>query len=184
LEPWNCFHQDGWMDLEVRRITPSEWRQCRDLRLEALQDSPLAFVEQYHELLDQPDEFWQARVERNSAGPTSSMFVAAVTGGQFVAQAGCFVDPDVTDHVSAHVGGVYVTPQARGEGVADALMAAVISWARHEALADRIRLFVTQTQGRAAAFYQRIGFVLTGATMPYPPNPDYLEHEMEYHDKD
>lgn len=167
------------MDLEVRRIRASEWRQYRELRLEALQDSPLAFVEQYQESLAQPDQFWQGRVERTAVGPTSSMFVA-VCAGRFVAKAACFVESDVTEYVSAHIVGVYVTPQLRGEGVADALMAAVIGWAQEEAHADRIRLFVMQTNDRASAFYRRIGFVPTGATMAYPPNPAYSEHEMEY----
>jgi ribosomal protein S18 acetylase RimI-like enzyme len=167
----------------VRRIRASEWRQYRDLRLEALQDTPLAFVEQYHESVAQPDQFWQARVERNCAGPTSSMFVAEGAAGRLVAKAGCFIEPDVTEHVTAHIVGVYVTPEFRGEGVAETLLTAVIDWARHEAHADRIRLFVTQTNGRAAAFYRRIGFALTGATMAYPPNPDYFENEMEYQGK-
>jgi len=168
------------MDHEVRRIRASEWRQYRDLRLEALQDSPLAFVEQYHESLAQPDQFWQGRVERAAAGSASSMFVA-VRAGRFVAKAGCFVESDVTEYVSAHIVGVYVTPQFRGQGIADALMTAVIRWACEEPHADRIRLFVTQTNDRASAFYRRIGFVPTGATMAYPPNPAYSEHEMEYH---
>jgi ribosomal protein S18 acetylase RimI-like enzyme len=172
-------HEHDLMDLQVRRIRASEWRQYRELRLEALQDSPLAFVEQYQESLAQPDQFWQDRVARNAAGSTSSMFVA-VRSGRFVAKASCFVESDVTECVSAHIVGVYVTPQSRGEGVADALLAAVIGWAQDEAHADRIRLFVMQTNDRAAGFYQRIGFVPTGATMAYPPDPAYAEHEMEY----
>lgn len=168
------------MDYEVRRIRASEWRRYRELRLEALKDTPLAFVEQYQESLAQPDQFWQDRVERSATGAASSIFVA-VRAGRFVAKAGCFVESDVTEYVSAHVVGVYVTPRFRGREVAESLMAAVIRWAREEPHADRIRLFVVETNERAAAFYRRIGFVPTGTTMAYPPNPTYTEHEMEYH---
>jgi ribosomal protein S18 acetylase RimI-like enzyme len=175
-----CIPEHDLMDLHVRRIAASEWRRYRELRLEALQDSPLAFVEQYRESLAQPDQFWQDRVETAAAGSTASMFVA-VCAGRFVAKASCFVEPDVTEHVSAHIVGVYVTPQSRGDGVADALMSAVIGWAQDEAHADRIRLFVMQTNDRAARFYRRIGFVPTGATISYPPDPTYTENEMEYH---
>ncbi|MEV8517274.1 GNAT family N-acetyltransferase [Dactylosporangium sp. NPDC051484] len=168
------------MDHEVRRIRASEWRQYRELRIEALQDSPLAFVEQYQESLAQPDQFWQGRVERSATGTASSTFVA-VHAGRFVAKASCFVESDVSEYVSAHIVGVYVTPRFRAQGVADALMAAVIRWAQEEPHADRIRLFVIETNDRAAAFYRRIGFVPTGVTMAYPPNPAYTEHEMEYH---
>lgn len=107
------------------------------------------------------------------------MFVA-VRAGRFVAKAGCFVEQDVTEYVSAHVVGVYVAPQFRGQGVAEAVITAVIRWAKAEPHADRIRLFVMQTNDRAAAFYRRIGFVPTGATMAYPPDQTYIEHEMEY----
>jgi predicted GNAT family N-acyltransferase len=101
--------------------------------------------------------------------------------GRFIAKASCFVEAEVTEYVSAHIVGVCVTPQFRGQAVAEALVNAVIWWAQEEACADRIRLFVMQTNDRAAAFYQRIGFVPTGATMAYPPNPTYTEHEMEHH---
>jgi ribosomal protein S18 acetylase RimI-like enzyme len=70
-----------------------------------------------------------------------------------------------------------VTPQFRGDGVADALMAAVIGWAQEEPHADRIRLFVMQTSGRASAFYRRLGFVTTGAAMAYLPDPAYSERD-------
>jgi ribosomal protein S18 acetylase RimI-like enzyme len=60
-------------------------------------------------------------------------------------------------------------------------MAAASGWAQEEARADRIRLFVMQTNDRALAFYRRLGFVATGATVAYPPDPAYSEHEMEYY---
>jgi GNAT superfamily N-acetyltransferase len=167
------------VNLEVRRIRADEWRQYRHLRLEALKDSPLAFVEQYDDSLIRPRQFWQDRVARAAAGHASGIFVA-VHGGRFIGTAGCFVEPEVTAYVSAHVVGVYVTPSWRGRGVAERLMAAILGWAREEAGATRVRLFVMATNDRAVALYRRVGFVPTGATMAYPPNPAMIEHEMEY----
>jgi ribosomal protein S18 acetylase RimI-like enzyme len=167
------------MDGDVRRIRIGEWRQYRELRLEALQDAPLAFEEQYPESLARPDEFWQDRVDGSASGAESSMFVA-VHAGRFVAKAACFVESDVGDHVSTRIVGVYVTPRLRGSGVAEALLAAVIRWAREEPRADRIRLFVTQTNDRATAFYRRIGFRHTGVKVVYRPDPVHSELEMEY----
>jgi ribosomal protein S18 acetylase RimI-like enzyme len=164
---------------EVRRIRPDEWPQYRDLRLEALKDSPLAFVERYRDASTQADPYWQDRVARGAAGSASSIFVA-LRAGRFIGKAGWFVESEVTEYVSAHVVGVYVTPRARGQGVADTLMAEVLRSAREEASAARVRLFVMAINVRASAFYRRIGFVPTGATMAYPPNPAFIEHEMEY----
>lgn len=167
------------MAYEVRRVRTDEWREQRRLRLEALKDSPMAFVTQYDEAAAQPDEHWQSRARDGATSDTVATFVAAADG-RFVGMATCLIEDEVTDHVAAHVVGVYVTPQWRGTGVAEELMTAAIDWADQEAYADRIRLFVMETNDRAAAFYRRIGFVTTGNTMDYPPDPSYQEHEMEY----
>ena len=166
------------MDQLVRRIRADEWRRYRQLRLEALKDSPLAFVEQYDEALTRPDSYWQDRVARNAAGTASGTFVA-VHAGEFAGKVSCFVEPEITDRVSGHIVGVYVTPRLRGRGVIDPLMTVVIRWARAEPGADRIRLFVMENNERAAACYRRLGFVFTGASMAYPPDPTYTELEME-----
>jgi RimJ/RimL family protein N-acetyltransferase len=167
------------VDIEIRRIETHEWQPYRRLRLSALRDSPLAFVEQYETSLARPDEFWRDRVAAAATGDASCT-VVAVHGGEFIGKASCFIEPDIADRVSAHVVGVYVTPRHRGGKVAEAVMAAVIRWAREDAGADRIRLFVLDANERAAAFYRRIGFVRTGATMAYPPDPTHTEYEMEY----
>ncbi|MEV4349912.1 GNAT family N-acetyltransferase [Actinoplanes sp. NPDC049596] len=58
--------------------------------------------------------------------------------------------------------GVYVSPPYRGSGTADDLLAVVIRWAREEARAGRVRLFVRRGNRRAAGFYRRPGFEATG----------------------
>lgn len=170
----------GHMRYDVRRVRADEWPQYRELRLEALKDSPLAFVEQYDDVVARPEQFWRDRVERSASGEASCTFVAVV-GSRFVGKASCFVETDVADHVSAHVVGVYVSPEMRGTGLAEPLLGATIRWAHEDARADRIRLFVMETNLRAIAFYQRLGFIPTGATMPYPPDPTRTEIELKCH---
>src|SRR4051812_7665690 len=90
------------MGHETPRIRAGEWRQYRELRLEALKDSPLAFVEQHDDALTRADQFWQDRVDRSAAGPASSTFVA-VRADKYIGMASCFVEPEITEYVSAHV---------------------------------------------------------------------------------
>ncbi len=78
------------MKFEVRRVTADDWDEYRRLRLGALQDSPLAFVEQYHESVGQPESFWQERVGRSTDGRSSAMFVAD-EAGTLVGKASCFL---------------------------------------------------------------------------------------------
>jgi GNAT superfamily N-acetyltransferase len=165
------------MEQGVRRIEAADWPRFRQLRLEALRDSPLAFVEQHDQALAQPDQHWQERVERGAGAADSATFVA-VDAGELVGKATCFIEPEVTAYVSAHLVGVYVRPPSRGSGVAEAVVAAAVGWAREEAHAARVRLFVIETNDRAMAFYRRLGFTPTGATMAYPPDPAYTEYEL------
>jgi ribosomal protein S18 acetylase RimI-like enzyme len=164
---------------EVRRIRAGEWREYRELRLEALKDTPLAFTEQYETSVRRPDEFWQDRTRRAATDKAVAGFVA-VNGDHFTGKTTCLIEPDITDHVSAQIVGVYVQPGSRGDGTADRLCEAAVGWALREAGADRVRLFVLDANERARRFYQRIGFVLTGVTEPYPPDPSYVELEMVY----
>jgi ribosomal protein S18 acetylase RimI-like enzyme len=166
---------------DVRRIRAGEWREYRELRLEALKDTPLAFTEQYETSVRRPDGFWRERVGRSATDGTVAGFVA-VNAGRFVGKATCVIEPEVTEHVSAQIVGVYVQPPARGRqaGTATRLIDAAVTWARRDAGADRVRLFVLEVNERAQRFYRRFGFVATGNTMPYPPDPSYVELEMEY----
>ncbi|SHM98356.1 Protein N-acetyltransferase, RimJ/RimL family [Cryptosporangium aurantiacum] len=166
----------------MRRIRPSEWPELRRLRLEALKDSPLAFVEQYDDALALPDDAWQERAQSTAAGTSGARFVATDPSGRFVGMAGIFRETDILDHVSAMLVGVYVTPTYRGRslGTAAAVTRAAVNWALAEVAPDRIRLFVLDVNDRAKAFYRRVGFIQTGNTMRYPPDPSYLELEMAY----
>jgi ribosomal protein S18 acetylase RimI-like enzyme len=60
-----------------------------------------------------------------------------------------------------------VRPEARGAGVADRLVTAVLAHAS-AAGADQVTLWVATGNGRARAFYQRMGFVPTGRRQMYP----------------
>jgi ribosomal protein S18 acetylase RimI-like enzyme len=59
---------------------------------------------------------------------------------------------------------MWVVPFARGRGVGDALVSAVIEWAR-EQQASRVALGVLEGNERAAAFYRRHGFIPVDANV-------------------
>jgi len=72
---------------------------------------------------------------------------------------------------------MYVRPRARGRGVGEALVAAVIDWAGNRN-AECVRLWVTETNAPARALYERCGFALTGERQPVPYNPGFDEVAM------
>jgi len=65
---------------------------------------------------------------------------------------------------------MWVRPQARGHGVGEALIAAVLEWAqaRH---ARSVHLWVTEANKPARRLYERCGFKPTGERQPLPSNP-------------
>jgi ribosomal protein S18 acetylase RimI-like enzyme len=151
---------------EVRRVRADEWRAAREIRLEALKDTPIGFGEWYEEALAKSDEVWRERTRKSAESEAAAMFVAAACGGRLVGTAGVFA-PDAAGREFV-VYGVYVTPGFRGPGLntATRLFDTAISWARLTGGAEVISLEVHEKNDRARAFYRRYGFVETGETKP------------------
>lgn len=160
--------------MDIRRIGVDEWRAYRALRLEALRGEPTAFGELYDEAAPRPEQFWRDRVAASAEGGSAATYVAVDPAGRFVGMAVGVPEPRDT----VQVVGVYVAPEHRGRGVAGPLVGAVVRWATERAA--RVHLYVTDGNDRAAAFYRRIGFVPTGVTVPYRPDPSILEHELVF----
>ncbi|MCD0486254.1 GNAT family N-acetyltransferase [Streptacidiphilus sp. ASG 303] len=173
----------------VRRVAAHEWLRLRDLRLEALQEAPAAFVSLYATERMTSDTEWQARARYGSGAAvrpdgrlTATHIIEQVGGrGRWLGMVTAFQEPDALKPQIDLVG-VYVAPEQRGRrvGASEALVRGSLAWAFDEAGAQRVRLFVREDNGRALAFYRRLGFTETGGTVPYPPAPSLSELEMEY----
>lgn len=154
--------------------TPDEWREQRDLRLEMLEDTPLAYLERLDDARRLDDDGWRRRAATRN-GDRSLSLVAVSDDGRFIGGMGCYL-PD--ERSGPWLVAVYVAPRFRGRarGVADALLADVETWAG--ARSATLRLEVNERNLRARAFYAARGFVETGARRPYPLDPSLEEIEM------
>jgi ribosomal protein S18 acetylase RimI-like enzyme len=161
----------------VRRVRPEDWPRLKALRLEALKDTPMGFLERYEDALRVADEGWQFRAHRGSETGDSAQFVAETQDGSFLGTMVGF--PDTSGSDAVWLAAVYVTPAWRGRdrAVADALLTAVVDWAR-ERHASRLLLEVHEDNAPARAFYRRRGFVETGQSKPYPLDPSAIELVM------
>ncbi|WP_236241474.1 GNAT family N-acetyltransferase [Streptomyces sp. CC228A] len=180
------------MDYEVRAVRADEWRQVRELRLAALQDpvADIAFLETYETAVDRPDAFWQQRAEGAAEGADGvRQLVAKAADGSWLGSVTVLVERRADDvRIGAppeadqtHLVGVFVRPEARGRGVADALFRAALewSWSLREPVVRRARLYVHERNDRAAAFYQRAGFVQSGQTALLDGDPASRQVEYE-----
>ncbi|WP_327368897.1 GNAT family N-acetyltransferase [Streptomyces sp. NBC_01217] len=180
------------MEHVIRAVRAVEWPLVKELRLAALQDpaAPLAFLETYAQGAACSDEFWQDRALGGSedGGGDVRQFVAVAPDGRWDGSVTVLIErPDAearfgegADVHQAHVVGVFVRPEARGKGLAEALFQAGTDWAWSlgEPRIERVRLYVHEDNARAAALYRRIGFVATGQTVPVPSDPS--ARELEY----
>jgi GNAT superfamily N-acetyltransferase len=137
--------------MDVRRATAEDWQCLRDLRLRALEESPDAFLATIAEAQARSDEDWRDW----SSGSDGVIFVDEAFGGM----AGGFV----TDDGDAMLWGMWVAPERRGSGLAEALARAVVEWAREQGV-PRVVLWVVIGNVPAERFYERLGFRPTGVT--------------------
>jgi ribosomal protein S18 acetylase RimI-like enzyme len=142
-------------------------------RLRALQDAPGAFGSTYAKEARLADEDWARRVAQWT-GETSTAFLALDAGAACGIAAG-YLDAD--DATRAELVSMWVAPSHRRSGVGRALVGAVLAWARTRG-ARTLLLLVTCTNEGAIAFYERLGFTMTGRTKPYPNDPAVTEYEM------
>ncbi|MEV6165143.1 GNAT family N-acetyltransferase [Streptomyces sp. NPDC052052] len=180
------------MEHVIRAVRADEWRLVKELRLAALQDpvAPIAFLETHEQGVAQSDAFWQERALGASEAGSGEVrqFVAIAADGRWDGSVTVLIErPDVKARFGdgaqvhqAHVVGVFVRPEARGEGLAEELFRAGMDWAwsLEEPRIERVRLYVHQDNERAAAVYRRIGFVATGQSVPMPGDPS--ARDLEY----
>ena len=169
------------MTLRVRRVRADEWDRVRDLRLDAVRDpaAPIAFLHSHEEEAARPSEFWQQRTERAASGDSVAQFIAESDGewiGTLSVLRRLAGSPDhhgrPVDSTRGDIVGVFVRPQARGQGAIEALVEAAAQWA--SALGDaHLTLEVHADNERAQAAYRRLGFAETGLRFTGTIGPEF-----------
>ncbi len=144
--------------------------RARSVRLRALGDAPDAFARTLAEEEAQAPEFWLKWLTNPQAATLLATLddedVGIVVGALFPERDG-----------AAGLFAMWVAPEARGSGVGDRLVDAVVDWARAGGYA-RVVLEVGDTNVPAIRLYERKGFQPTGRTGTLPePRTHIREHE-------
>ncbi|MBF9072334.1 GNAT family N-acetyltransferase [Streptacidiphilus fuscans] len=142
--------------LELRTLTSDDWPLWRELRLAALAEAPYAFGSTLAEWQGDGDreERWRGRLSI----PGARDLVAVLDGRPVGMSSGVPVEGDTT---AAELISMWVSPAARGHGVADGLIDAIARWAVARG-ARTLLLSVRPDNTNATALYARHGFTDTG----------------------
>lgn len=157
------------MRFEVRRAAIGDESVLKELRLQALTDSPRAFSSTYEREVARTTEDW-----RRWLAPAAT-FILEADGEPRGLVAGV---PDPNDSSIIHLMAMWVHPDIRGTGAADTLIASVKAFAG-EVGATQVRLKVVENNRRAKRCYERLGFRPTGRQSVLEKNGD-VEIEMAW----
>jgi GNAT superfamily N-acetyltransferase len=135
--------------IEVRQLAVADWELWREVRLAALADAPEAYSATLAEWVAADDDRWRARI--TDVPYNAVAFVDGAPVGQ--ASGTAPRDTGETELIS-----MWVAPTARGCGVSDALIDAVVAWAETQPVPGVV-LWAYRTNAAAIATYERNRFV-------------------------
>jgi len=152
----------------IRRLGPDDLSHWKMIRHAALKQSPHTYGRTMASFLAQPDQEHIARLGNTAV-------FAAFHNDQIVGSAAWHVYGFEVERHRGKLQSVYVAPDARGTGVIDKLLQAVVDDSLNHVL--QLELDVGTTNAPAIACYLRHGFQIVGTL------PRALCHDGEYIDE-
>jgi ribosomal protein S18 acetylase RimI-like enzyme len=155
--------------MRLEHLSVGEGERLRAIRLRSLQDAPDTFGTTFEDAAAWSLESWNRQLEQFAT------FVATADGSDVGLVRGALHD---RFHDAGYLISMWVSPDARRQGVGSALVDAVVRWARNRGL-SRLYLDVTELNTAAISLYTRTGFVRTGdvGALP-PPREDVQQIQM------
>lgn len=155
--------------IRLRRLNVAEWPLWREMRLEALREAPHAFGSKLTDWEGARDteERWRKRLAE-----VPFKVIAELDNRPAGMVGATFASPQREVELIS----MWVAPFARGRGVGDCLIGAVIGWAKEQE-ATSVLLDVMEDNLRATALYNRHGFIDRGS-VPNASPADPSERRM------
>jgi ribosomal protein S18 acetylase RimI-like enzyme len=163
--------------VRIRRLAAREWPAYRALRLRSLLDAPDAFGSSYAAEEAWAQELWMARLTAASVSGRDCPLVAeAESDGAMLGL--LWAKCDAEDAGIVNLFQMWVAPEARGRGLASALLEEAVGWAR-TIDARLVQLGVVVSNQVALQLYVRHGFSKAGEPAPIRPGSALLEQPMQ-----
>lgn len=159
-------------EITVRALSEDEWETYRSVRLEALRESPEAFVAAVDTESAEDADFWQARMAR------SARLIAEVEGAERPVGVVSIGEAGMEDEENAgQLFGLWVSPDWRGKSVAANLVRQGAQVAHDRGVAH-LYYWVGADNPRAIAFASSFGFRPTDQRRPMRVRTSDDEEEL------
>ena len=143
----------------IRLLSQADAPAYLALRIEALEREPYAFARSPEDERAHSPEHRAARLQAKDDG---NFVLGAFTGTALVGMVGLVRDPSPKPQHKASIWGMYVSENARGQGLSRMLLYELIARARTYAGLEQLILGVGITQRRARVLYDSLGFEAFG----------------------
>lgn len=157
----------------IREANPADAIRFRELRLGALQDSPIAFTADYQKNFNHPMKYWQDLL---SPHPDESTVFLAEQDGKLIGMTGVARAGSPKTRHAAWVWGVYVSPEWRGLHIGEEIIRSCLDWAKERDIV-LAKLGVAAVNIPAIRCYERCGF------KTYGTEPRAVLYEGTYYDE-
>lgn len=145
---------------KIRVLAPEDWEIYKLIRLRSLEESPDSFGSTYEREVSFPDSVWLSRLSPELAGTISLPLVAEIDGKEVGVASGLIRE---SDSKVANIYQMWVSPDARGKGIAASFLDEIKTWALDKE-STSMALSVTTVNNAAVGLYQSYGFSPAGDT--------------------
>jgi ribosomal protein S18 acetylase RimI-like enzyme len=141
---------------DIRLLTPGEATLYREIRLEGLKQAPDAFASTFEREDAMPLSWFEERIVK---GNVFAVFV----DGTLMGVAGYWPQEGIKECHKALLWGMYLRPDARGLGLGERLIEAIVAHA--SARVEQLQLGVADGNEAALRLYRKTGFSEYGREM-------------------
>lgn len=142
----------------IRPLTESDVAAYRALRLRALMEEPEAFGASPEAFAGQP----LAEIAKQRLAPSDDAFILGAWTPDLVGMVGFFRHSGPKARHKGMIWGVYVAPEARGQGIGRALITETLARAAAMPGLELVQLNVVTTNAAARGLYLALGFTTYG----------------------
>lgn len=147
-------------NLEIVQLSPDDWKEYRDLRLESLRESPQAFSGSLEKEEKFTEKEWREKLEK--ANSLKSRLLFAKLDGRVVGFLSAVIgDSPKLEHFVL-IDTMYVAESARRKGIARKMLLTLLDEVRNHPEIVKIQLAVTIEQKGAISLYEKLGFKVVG----------------------